>query len=37
MAKDYKSDEYASRTFLVSMALIGAWIAAAFAFVILAD
>ena len=37
MAKDYKSEEYASRTFYVSMAVIGAWIVAAFLFVILAD
>ena len=37
MAKLFKSDEYATRTFVVSMVLIGAWIAAAFLFVILAD
>ena len=37
MAKDYKADEYATRVFLVSMAVIAAWIVAAFSFVILAD
>jgi hypothetical protein len=37
MAKEYKSDEYATRAFWISMALIAAWIAAAFAFVVLAD
>jgi hypothetical protein len=37
MAKAYKPDDYATRTFLISMGVIGAWIVAAFLFVILAD
>jgi len=37
MAKEYKADDYATRTFYVSMCVIGAWIVGAFAFVILAD
>jgi hypothetical protein len=37
MAKQYTSEEYARRVFVVSMCLVGAWIAAAFLFVILAD
>ena len=37
MAKSYKADEYATRTFVVSMAIVAAWIVAAFLFVILAD
>jgi hypothetical protein len=37
MAKSYKSEEYATRAFVVSMAVIAAWIVAAFLFVILAD
>jgi hypothetical protein len=35
--REFKADEYATRAFVVSMCLIGAWIAAAFSFVILAD
>jgi hypothetical protein len=37
MAKQYTSEEYATRAFVFSMCLIGAWIVAAFLFVILAD
>jgi hypothetical protein len=37
LAKHYTSEEYARRAFVVSMCLVGAWIVAAFLFVILAD
>ena len=37
MAKAYKPDEYATRTFYISMGVVVAWIVAAFLFVILAD
>ena len=35
--KMYEPEEYATRTFVVSMIVVAAWIVAAFLFVILAD